>query len=131
MSWRDYEYQRLAHYKKSKIFCNTQTDGPMHLPKALRNTVNSARCFEMSWGVDDEHRKITPAIHKSIDAQKTVVSPLSISVVLSAALALKSDSSFLWTSALVANTNDSGSGQGTKVLPWLSRQKSNQKKQSI
>lgn len=54
-----------------------------------------------------------------------------ICVVLSAALALKSDSSFLRTSTMAANTNDSRSGPGARVLPELSGEKSNQKKQSI
>lgn len=119
--------------KGNRILGDARTDGLIHLPEALRNTVNAA-ASEMGQGVVDERRKITPVYtQRGIGCIKDCSSPplLFISVVLSAALALKSDSSFLWTSALLANTNDSGSGLGAKVLPWLSREKSNQKKQSI
>lgn len=42
---------------------DARTDGLMHLPEALRNTVNAA-ASEMGQGVVDERRKITPALHK-------------------------------------------------------------------
>lgn len=123
--------------KKIKIWCNTRTDGPTPFPKALRNAVNAAalKWVEVLLMKTEKKKKQLLLYTKALGAQKTVVSPLSISVVLFAALALKSDSSFLWTSALLANTNDSGSGQRAKVLPWLSREKaikrSNQYKQSL
>lgn len=64
--------------------CNARTDGLVHLPPALRNTVNAA---------DLKRDKVL--LRKAEKYTQRHYKNLPISVVLSASLALKSDSSFL------------------------------------